>query len=272
MCALGYESENIQQSNLEQWRHYHFTIANGDCNALGSRLVVEKSALSIRDLGDPFFESHCLNLSKAAASPYASPRTVPAFVFSHHPRNFNFVASACVCLRKKTPCTFPWISNDNTSAAIAHAAEKSSRMATANLRRMHEELFGGARRAGISGATPFEAPHGATGARRVFSKCPARRHTLPGVFAILYLRSFAATPRCTFDMLYAIAAAAIAFTAPGLAPTAPARATPAVMAERKGAFWQRPDWIEMQEKAAAESAAATALSNVCAAWTRTMAF
>ena len=63
-------------------------------------------------------------------------------------------------------------------------------------------------------------------------------------------------------MLYAIAAAAIAFTAPGLAPTAPARATPAVMAERKGAFWQRPDWIEMQEKAAAESAAATALSNV----------
>ena len=65
-------------------------------------------------------------------------------------------------------------------------------------------------------------------------------------------------------MLYAIAAAAIAFTAPGLAP--------AVMAERKGAFWQRPDWIEMQEKAAAESAAATALSNVCAAWTRTMAF
>ena len=73
-------------------------------------------------------------------------------------------------------------------------------------------------------------------------------------------------------MLYAIAAAAIAFTAPGLAPTAPARATPAVMAERKGAFWQRPDWIEMQEKAAAESAAATALSNVCAAWTRTMAF
>ena len=180
MCDLGLRlRENIQQSNLEQRRHYHFTIANGDCNALGSRLVVEKSALSIRDLGDPFFESHCLNLSKAAASPYASPRTVPAFVFSHHPRNFNFVASACVCLRKKTPCTFPWISNDNTSAAIAHAAEKSSRTATANLRRMH--LFWRARRAGHqSVATSFEAPDAPPpGGGFGFPRCPARRHTLP---------------------------------------------------------------------------------------------
>ena len=58
-------------------------------------------------------------------------------------------------MRKKTPCTFPWISNDNTSAAIAHAAEKSSRTATANLRRMHEErrsCFGA--RAVLGGSLP----------------------------------------------------------------------------------------------------------------------
>ena len=90
----------------------YLTMANGCGSSLGSLLLMPKTARSILLFGEPVFSNRRLNCLIASGAPLASPRTVPALVFSHHPRSFSSVPLAWVCFLKKTPCTLPNISND----------------------------------------------------------------------------------------------------------------------------------------------------------------
>ena len=90
----------------------YLTMANGCGSSLGSLLLMPKTARSMLLFGEPVFSNQRLNCLIASGAPLASPRTVPALVFSHHPRSFSSVPLAWVCFLKKTPCTLPNISND----------------------------------------------------------------------------------------------------------------------------------------------------------------
>jgi hypothetical protein len=68
-----------------------------------------KSALSIRDLGDPFVCSQCLKSFKASIRPSASPETLPSGSLRTTPKIPSSTAFCCVNLRKYTPCTLPRI-------------------------------------------------------------------------------------------------------------------------------------------------------------------